>query len=172
MVRWDSKVYLISTCFLGLGKADAFHFNQQSKKKNQTTFKKLASILKGKEASSAGPRISTWCRPGCSVRRDTTNVSSEPTPAISPACPWAGGPTAFTSGRKRVKIFLLNFECTVLNAPLWRRMDRLWCGEECSTDSCQCTKVFSFTTAQPNWRWNDVNPTALFFKGIRSMFPL
>lgn len=97
-------------------------------------------------------QISTWCRPGCSVRRDTTNVSSEPTPAISPACPWAGGPTAFTSGRKRVKIFLLNFECTVLNAPLWRRMDRLWCGEECSTDSCQCTKVFSFTTAQPNWR--------------------
>lgn len=106
-------------------------------KQKTTTFQKLASVLKGKEASSAGPTV----RPGCSVRRNATDVSSEPTPAISPACPWAGGPAAFTSGHKKVQIFLLNFECTALNTPLWRRMDGLWCGEERSTDSCQCTKV-------------------------------
>lgn len=54
MVRWDSKVYFISMCFLGLRKADVFHSNQQSKKPRR--FRSWHQSSKGRRLLQQDPR--------------------------------------------------------------------------------------------------------------------
>lgn len=137
-------------------------------KKNQPTqhCRSWHQSSKGKEAP-AGARISAWCRTWF-IQRNTASVSSEPTPAINPACIHAGGHTAFTSGGEKEshQIFLLHIECTVLNRPRWRRMD----GLVTTVSAPQCWVVSGFTPAQPNGKWNGVNPCFIKEFGLRSLW--